>query len=137
MSDELYSIASITPVGSLGSINPDGSPWSTPLHFAFDDQYVYWLSSADTQHSQNITQDPRVSIVMWSSTEVPRVQGVYIQSRAEQITDEAEVQGALGVYARRFDGKIPEKFQGSPIYRAPLGDINTTKSRGGRRYFES
>lgn len=134
MSEELQLLVGDAPVGSIATLNDDGSPWSTPLHFAFDNQYVYWLSPLDTQHSRNIARDPRVSIVVWSSDEIPHVRGVYIQSRAVLLQGEAE-DVARQIYATRFGGTIPEKFATSPTFAAPIGDINTTKSRGGRKYF--
>jgi len=135
MSEEFTLLVGDAPVGSIATINEDGSPWSTPLHFAFDATHVYWLSPLDTQHSRNIERDPRVSIVVWSSDEIPRVRGVYVQSKAELLTGEREQQARV-IYASRFGGTIPEKFAASPTFAARIGDINTTKSRGGRKYFD-
>lgn len=125
-----------SPVGALATLNEDGSPWNTTLHFAFDNEHVYWLSSDKTQHSLNIERDGRVSIVIWSSDELPNVKGLYIQSRASVVSGEDEVL-ARQAYAQRFGGEIPEKFQKAATYRAALGEINTTKSRGQLLYTQA
>lgn len=136
MLEKIQTNIGVSPVGALATLNEDGSPWNTTLHLAFDDEYVYWLSSHKTQHSMNIERDDRVSIVVWSSDELPNVKGLYIQSRAKVVTGDDEV-AARKVYAQRFGGEIPEKFQQATTYCAPLGEINTTKSRGQLLYVQA
>lgn len=135
MKSDIVPIVSTVKVGSLATINEDGSPWSTPLHFAVGDEVVVWLSSGQTQHSLNIERDDRISIALWSDTEVENVKGVYIQSNARLVEGAQEV-AARQLYAERF-GSIPDKFMAGETYIAPLGDINTTKTRGGRVYFQA
>lgn len=135
MKSDILSIVGMVQVGSLGTVNDDGSPWSTPLHFAFAEDKIVWLSADETQHSVNIARDPRVSIAVWSNTEVENVKGVYVQTTARKVTGMEEV-AARQLYAARF-GKVPEKFIPASTFVAPLGDINTTKTRGGRIYFNA
>ena len=135
MKSDILPIVSTVKVGSLATVNPDGSPWSSPLHFAFGDEVVVWLSSKDAQHSINIERDDRVSIALWMDTSVENVKGVYVQTCASLVTGVREV-AARQLYAERY-GSIPEKFLDAETYIAPLGDINTTKTRGGRIYFEA
>lgn len=135
MKSDILPIISTVKVGSLATINTDGSPWNTPLHFAVGDEVIVWLSSDASQHSQNIARDDRVSIVLWSNTEVENVKGVYVQSRASRVEGAEEV-AARQLYAECF-GSIPDKFLAGETYVAPLGDINTTKTRGGRVYFQA
>lgn len=135
MKSDILPVIAAVKVGSLATINQDGSPWNTPLHFAVGDEVVVWLSSDKSQHSQNIERDDRVSITLWSDTEVENVKGVYIQTRASRVDGVEEV-AARQLYAERF-GSIPEKFMAAETYIAALGDINTTKTRGGRIYFQA
>ncbi len=134
MKSDMIPIISVVGVGSLATINDDGSPWSTPLHVAVGDEVIVWLTSSKTQHSQNIQRDNRVSLALWSSSEIENVKGIYVQSRAVKVSGGQEI-AARQLYAERFGG-IPEKFLAGETYIAPLGDINTTKSRGGRIYFD-
>lgn len=135
MKADMLAIAHEVAVGSVATVAPDGSPWSTPLHLAFDDDRVVWLSDERTWHSQNIARDPRVSIALWSGTAVENVKGVYIQTTARRVEGMEEV-AARQLYAARYGGKIPEKFVAGSTYVATIGDINTTKTRGGRLYFD-
>lgn len=135
MQSDILPIVHDQPVGSVATINPDGSPWNTPLHMAFGDDVVVWLSDKNSQHSQNIARDGRVSITIWSGDVLENVKGVYIQSTAHLVEGIEEV-AARQIYAARFGGKIPEKFVHAQTYVAPLGEINTTKTRGGRLHFD-
>ena len=39
----------------LGTADPDGSPWVTPVFFAADGEYrVFWVSSPDSQGSGKV-----------------------------------------------------------------------------------
>lgn len=135
MKSDIIPIVATVAVGSLATINEDGSPWSTPLHVAVGDEVVVWLTSEKTQHGQNMERDDRVSIALWSSTEVENVKGVYIQSRAQKVAGAQEV-AARQLYAERF-GSIPEKFLAAETYVAPLGEVDETRTRGGRIYFSA
>lgn len=135
MREDLDIIAANTLVGALATINEDGSPWNTPLHFAFGDDYVCWLSPENTQHSENIARDPRVNITLWTKEQIPDVKGAYISTTARRVEGLEEV-AVRQVYAARLGGTIPEKFVSAATYKAPLGEINTTKTRGGRLYFD-
>ena len=135
MRSDLFPTISSTQVGSLATVNEDGSPWNTPLHMAFADEYVVWLSPERSQHSQNIARDPRVSITLWSSENFENVKGVYLQSTAKLVTGTAEM-AARQVYVARFGTNIPDQIASSETYIAAIGDINTTKTRGGRLYFD-
>lgn len=135
MREDLDIITQTVQVGALATVNEDGSPWNSPIHFAFGDDYVCWLSPREAQHSVNIDRDPRVSITLWARDKVPNVQGAYIQTTATVVEGIEEV-AVRQVYAARFGGSIPEKFLAAATYKAPLGDINTTKTRGGRLYFD-
>lgn len=134
MKSDILPIVQSVLVGSVATVNEDGSPWSTPLHIAFSDDMVVWLSAESSQHSRNIERDPRVSIAIWSDTELENVKGVYVQSDARRVEGMEEV-AARQIYAARFGGTIPEKFVAAATYVAPLGEINTTRTRGGRLYF--
>jgi hypothetical protein len=60
---------------TLGTIDDNGRPWTSPVYFAADrlDEY-YWVSARESQHSQNIADRPDVSLVVFDST-VPAYHG--------------------------------------------------------------
>ncbi len=42
--------------------------WASPVCYAFDKNYnLYWVSMPDSRHSQNIAQNPHVSVAIFDS----------------------------------------------------------------------
>jgi nitroimidazol reductase NimA-like FMN-containing flavoprotein (pyridoxamine 5'-phosphate oxidase superfamily) len=73
---------------TLGTVDPDGQPWTSPVYFApGGDREFYWLSATDAQHSLNLAERPRVSLVVFDST-VPAYHGraVYAVGRAAELS---------------------------------------------------
>lgn len=57
---------------TLGTVDADGQPWTSPVYFApGGDREFYWLSATDAQHSLNLAERPRVSLVVFDSTVPP------------------------------------------------------------------
>ena len=50
---------------TLGTIDPDGRPWTSPVYFSsMGLRAFYWTSATDAQHSRNLAERPQVSIVV-------------------------------------------------------------------------
>lgn len=74
----------------VGTADPTGSPWITPLWFAPDGlDRLYWVSSPGSRHSVLIEQRPEVALTVFDSTAVPN-QGTafYATARARQCRDD-------------------------------------------------
>ena len=54
-------------VGCLATVDSDGSPRATPLHFALTNTQLIWLSPETAVHSQNIARGSHVSFAIWQS----------------------------------------------------------------------
>ena len=88
-------------VGCLATINADGTPRATPLHFLLTETELVWLSYETAVHSQNIARGSKASFATWESTTVAtRVDGV------------ARV--ASGDEAERLTQLYRDKIGGSP-----------------------
>lgn len=122
-------------IGTVATINEDGSPWSSPLHMVTDGEYVYWFSKETTTHSQNIARDNRVSISLVSSDMSKGPKGVYVNGSAEKLTGDDDTH-ARTVAANRL-GSLPPVFDVASAYRLPLGQFNDEKSTGNCWYFYS
>jgi nitroimidazol reductase NimA-like FMN-containing flavoprotein (pyridoxamine 5'-phosphate oxidase superfamily) len=133
MNDDTRAIFAENVLASLATTNADGSPWSTALHVATDDAAVYWLSSEDTIHSQNIRRDGRASLTLFSTDESHGPKGVYINGIAKQL-DDIERTNALAVIEKRL-GSIPKALEAAAAYRLPIGALDTTKSKAACWYF--
>lgn len=123
-------------IGSIATINDDGSPWSTPLHMVKNDNYVYWFSNTDKVHSKNIARDPRVSLSLFCADAARGLRGVYISGRAEQIPD-SEHDSAWEMFSSKLGENVPPGMGKSRGYRLPIGEFNAEKSTGNCWYFNS
>ena len=118
-------------IGTLATLNKDGSPWATPVHIFVDDGALYWFSKDEQQHSENINRDGRVSVSLWSQNEGTR--GAYISGFATKLSVD-ETPAVLDIVVSAV-GKIPPVFENTSAYRLPIGQINTSKSSENRWYF--
>lgn len=139
MNQEALNIITGNSYLTLSTINDDGSPWATPLHFVFADGMFYWFSLEDTIHSRNIARDGRVALTIFDShqgPEVPEERGaVYVTTIAKPLYGDAEM-AARDVYADKFTNDTDRKLrEGSRIYGAAIGEYDGIKSDGQRLYF--
>lgn len=133
MNDEARAILAENILGTLATVNDDGSAWATPLHIFSDDKAIYWFSLADKQHSRNIARDPRVSVSVFSPDESRGPKGVYINGSVE-VLDSTQAEAAKQLVVERI-GKFPSAFEQAAAYRLPIGQLNSSKSAGNCWYF--
>ena len=57
---------------TLGTVSPDGQPWTTPVYFASEGlQDFYWVSTQESRHSRHLEMSPKVGIAVFDSTVAP------------------------------------------------------------------
>jgi nitroimidazol reductase NimA-like FMN-containing flavoprotein (pyridoxamine 5'-phosphate oxidase superfamily) len=77
MDDELFAhargLAEANRYLTLGTVDAEGNPWTSPVYFAADDDLrtFYWLSREDCQHSRNVAVRPAVSLAVFDSSVRP------------------------------------------------------------------
>jgi uncharacterized protein YhbP (UPF0306 family) len=96
---------------ALATVDAAGNPQVAPLFYVSDDALnLYWLSSADSRHSVNLTTNARVAAtiypVAWHWTEI---RGLQIEGAAHPIMDETARQEILALYYQKFD--LPPGFE--------------------------
>lgn len=81
---------------TIASVTPEGMPWNTPVYSAFDKDYnFYWGTHIDSQKANNIRNNENVFLVIYDSTVPPGTgEGVFIQAKAQQLSDPDEIQHA-------------------------------------------
>lgn len=123
---------------TLSTVGSDGQPWGTPVHFAHDEQYVYWMSVAHATHSQNLAQNERLFVTVFdagqSVSELAQRRCVYIQTRAELLEGD-DAFAAREVFADKFGDEDNRKASEWSCYRAKIGTVNREKSDEQRVYF--
>lgn len=135
MNEEVQKIFNENILGTLATVNQDGSPWSTPVHVVTDGQAVYWFSKQSAQHSQNVARDPRVSLTLFSPDESRGPIGAYVNGQVEVLSGDDDL-AARQVFVDRA-GAIPKTFENFEAYRLPLGAYDNEKSTGSCWYFYS
>ena len=85
----------------LGTTDPDGRPWTSPVYFApAGDRTFHWLSATDALHSRHLAERPQVSIVIFDSTVAPyHGRAVYASGEARELSG-SDVDRALEAYPR-------------------------------------
>jgi pyridoxine/pyridoxamine 5'-phosphate oxidase len=116
---------------TLGTVDADGHPWTSPVYFAAaGDREFFWVSAMDAQHSRNLAERPHVSIAIFDSTVAPyHGRAVYAVGEAHQLSG-SDLDRALEVYPgregrsgapiTREDVTAPEPYR---IYRATASDL--------------
>jgi hypothetical protein len=84
---------------TLGTVGPDGRPWTTPVYFMADGLTdFYWMSSTASLHSVHLAAQPAVSLVVFDSTVAPyHGRALYAAASASQVED-GEISRGLEVY---------------------------------------
>lgn len=115
----------------LGTADPDGRPWTSPVYFApGGDREFYWLSATDAEHSRHIAERPQVSIVVFDSTVAPyHGRAVYAVGEAREVSG-SDIDRALEAYRRPDGGGVTpftrqEVTAPTPyrLYRATASDL--------------
>jgi hypothetical protein len=115
---------------TLGTVDADGHPWTSPVYFsAAGDREFLWASATDALHSRHLAERPRVSVVVFDSTVAPyHGRAVYAVGEARELAGD-DVDRAIGLYPRpdtgatsvtREDVTAPVPYR---LYRATLSDM--------------
>ena len=116
---------------TLGTIDPDGHPWTSPVYFAAAGyRDFYWVSATDARHSRHIAEHPQVSMVIFDSTvALYHGRAVYAVGEARELSG-SDLDRALGSYPRpdgrgatpvlREDVTAPAPYR---LYRATVSDM--------------
>ncbi|CAJ35865.1 pyridoxamine 5'-phosphate oxidase family protein [Methanocella arvoryzae] len=58
--DAITDFLNSAPVGRMATINPDGTPYVLPLHFAFEDDRIYVHCALEGKKLDNLRRNPAV-----------------------------------------------------------------------------
>ena len=123
---------------TLATAAADGTPWGTPVHFAHDSEYVYWLSSPQATPSKNLDKNSKLFVTIFdagqSVSELAQRRCVYVQTHGELLAGNDEL-AAREVYADKFGDEDGRKASEWNHYRAKIGSLNIEKSDEQRVYY--
>lgn len=96
---------------SLSTCDADGSPWVSPVYFAFDSALnFYWSSAIASRHSQNLyTNQGKAAIALYQSkkSEAP-TDGLYLTGLVTEL-DLASARQAFSLLEKRSGKLIPRR----------------------------
>lgn len=96
---------------TLATASATGEVWSTPVFYALDDAYCfYWYSRKDALHSQNISNNSKISASLYATSGEDKDVGVYIKGTALELEKE-DIENALEVYAKKTATSGTERKQ--------------------------
>ncbi len=96
--------------------NADGIPWATPVWFAPRDLDLFvGASKPGAQHSRNIAESPRVSLVIFDSSKAPGEGSALYVSAYADLVDDATFDEAFDLYNARSVERGLEEWDPSKL----------------------
>lgn len=81
----------------------DNIPWSCAIFYASDGFSLYFLSSANTRHSQNISQNNHISATVTEDyKDWKKIKGVQLEGSARMLTEDSDRTKAIEVYLSKY-----------------------------------
>lgn len=104
----------------LGTADPAGNPWATPVFYAADGEHrVVWVSSPDSRHSRNIAARPTVAVTIFDTdAPVGQAEALYLEATAGLVDDHAR-SGAVEL----LNARLPTGRQLEPHDIGPDGPM--------------
>ncbi len=98
---------------TLATSDKKGTPWISPVAFAYDSNYnFYWCSEKKSRHSKLIKQNNRVAVVIFdSSAPEGGGNGVYIIGKAQEVQKKEIPYAIKVVYNRKKKANPYKKFR--------------------------
>lgn len=103
---------------TLATTDADRVPWASPVWFAARglEEFV-WGSKPGARHSRNLTENPRVALVIFDSSRTPGAgSALYVQADAEQVVDAELFAELLAVYSERSVARGIEPWDAADLH---------------------
>jgi len=93
----------------IATANNAGKPWVSPVFYVYDKNFnLYWVSSKEAKHSENIKMNSSIAIVIIGESPSKKgIDGVYIEAEGVELADSIDLQSAVGLFLLY---KQPDKF---------------------------
>jgi PPOX class probable F420-dependent enzyme len=88
---------------TVATNRPDGWPQATTVGYVNDGLTIYFLCGPQSQKTQNIARDNRISLTIDHDTNDPMaITGLSMAAHAQPVTDQNEVARALDLLVKRY-----------------------------------
>lgn len=92
--------------GHLGTVDERGRPYVVPMHFAYDGENVYLLTT-EGMKTGNIEQHPEVCLQVEEVEDATRWQSVMLFGRAERLEHAEQTEHAMQIITRANPSLTP------------------------------
>ena len=83
------------------------SPWAATVFYVSDDLRLYFFSSPDSRHCQNLAVNPRVAVTVQEDYKDWReIKGIQLEGKVAPVEAVLEKAKAMAVYARKYPAII-------------------------------
>jgi uncharacterized protein YhbP (UPF0306 family) len=115
----------------LGTVDPTGNPWVTPVFYAADGEFrVHWVSSPDSRHSRNIAACPTVAITVFDThAPIGQAEALYLEATASLVADDA-----CPAAAELLNARLPAGQQLGPHDLGPEGPMRVYQANVTQHY---
>jgi uncharacterized protein YhbP (UPF0306 family) len=89
---------------TLATADESGLATAAPLFFIADDEFcVYWVSSRDSLHSENLQREPRAAVTIYRHAENwKEICGVQMRGKASTVTSSVRRKDLIYAYSERL-----------------------------------
>ena len=127
--------------GSLATLNPDGTPYSTPIHFVYYDEVIFIHGLPKGKKLDNIAHDSRVGFSVYEMNELllepqgkpcntnTKYESVIISGMAKLVEDIEEKRTVLKKIVEKYtphivNNEIPDNMvKGTAVIRIDVTEI--------------
>ena len=144
--EEIASLLETEQVGRLATINPDGTPYITPVHYVFYNQKIYIHGLIRGQKIKNITENPNVcfEIDQYEKLILPeekspcdvntQYQSVIITGTAKVVEDDTLKAKALNLIIEKYTPSLSGAPFGNSIKTTGVTEMDIKEMTG--KYYE-
>ena len=138
---QMEALLSRSLTGSLATLNEDGSPYVTPVHFVYNDGTVYLHGLPKGRKLDNIKSDPRVSMTVFEMDSLlldpdekpcdtnTKYESIILSGKAILVDDLEGKSKILGKIVKKYtpqlaDRELPENMvRGTAVIRIDVDDM--------------
>jgi nitroimidazol reductase NimA-like FMN-containing flavoprotein (pyridoxamine 5'-phosphate oxidase superfamily) len=128
-------------VGSLATLNSDGSPYVTPVHFVHHNGAIYLHGLPKGKKIDNIKADPRVSMTVYEMDSLlldpdenpcdtnTRYESVIISGRAAPVDSAEQKKEILGAIVKKYEPHLAQRelpdnmVEGTAVVKIDIQEI--------------
>ncbi len=137
--EEIESLLQEALVGCLATVEPDGSPYITPLHFVYHQGKIYFHCAVKGRKMDNIRANPRVCFEVHELIKIvqsqracdfsTRYRSILVFGRARSLPDGDEKVAVLTALAEKYAGgqtlepPTPKKAKGTEVIEITIEEM--------------